>query len=74
MAAAGAQVDELEDAAGGGDDEVRADVGQLVQLDVGDVGGEGVVDGGGAAGIGDVLDDHVRVAQPPGARRSGASE
>ena len=51
---------------GGADDEVGADVGQLVQLDVGDVGGEGVVDGAGAAGLGHVLDDHVRVAQPPG--------
>ena len=43
------------------DHEVRADVGQLVQLDVGHVGGEGVVDGGGGARLGDVLDDHVRV-------------
>ena len=73
VAAAGAQVDELEDPPGGADDEVAADVGQLVQLGVGDVGGEGVADGGGAAGDGDVLDDHVRVAQAPGVvRRSGA--
>src|SRR3954453_1778298 len=65
VAAAGAGGGELEDPAGGGDHEVGADVGQLVQLDVGDVGREGVVDGGRGAGLGDVLDDHVRVAQPP---------
>jgi len=33
-----------------------ADVGQLVQLRVGDVGGEGFVDGAGAGGDRDVLD------------------
>ena len=42
-----------------------ADVGQLAELDVGDVGGEGVVDGGSGGGLGHVLDDHLWLPQPP---------
>ncbi len=56
---------ELVDRPRGGDGEVSADTGQLVELHVGPVGGEGVVDGAHAAGDGVVLDDQLRVAKPP---------
>ena len=57
------QRDHLHDRPVGADDEVRADAGQLVELDVGDVGREGVEDGAGRAGDRDVLDDDLGRAQ-----------
>ena len=46
---------------------MSADIGQLVQLGVGDIRRKGVVDGRRRAGFGEVLDDHVGVSQPPAA-------
>jgi len=54
------------DGAGAIDDEVRADARELVELGVGHVGRERVERGAVRRRDGDVLDDHVRVAQPEG--------
>jgi hypothetical protein len=60
-------LDEAEDRAPRGDDEMRADVGELVQLRVANVWGERVEDPARGADLGDVLDDHPRVTQAPAA-------
>src|SRR5262249_20118400 len=66
VAAARPQVDQPVDPPRGGDHEVGADIGQLAELRVRHIRGEGVVDGPGGFGPGNVLDDHPPMAQPPG--------
>ena len=74
VAAAPAQRDELVDRAVAVDQEVRADAGQLAELDVGRVRGERVVRGAELRRRRVVLDDQLRVdAAAPRPRRSGAA-
>ncbi len=65
VSTASADVDQLEDPAAGGNDEVSADVWQLMKLRIRNVRCERIKNGGYGGGLGNVLDDHVRVAQSP---------
>lgn len=60
-----ADVDQLEDPTAGGNDEVSADVRQLMKLRVRNVWCERIENAGYRGGLGNVLDDHMRVAQSP---------
>lgn len=62
---AGPNVDQLVDPAAGGNDEVSTDVRKLMKLRVRHVWRERVEDTGHGGRLGNVLDDHVRVAQSP---------
>ena len=59
-------MDELVNATGRRHHEMGADVRELMELGIGMVGREGVVDRSGTAGACDVFDNDVRITQPPG--------
>ena len=63
--AASADIDQLEDPAVGGNDEVSADIRKLMELRVGHVRRERVEDTGHGGRLGNMLNDHVRVAKAP---------
>ncbi len=60
-----ADVDQLEDPTEGGNDEVSADIWQLMKLRIRNVWCERIENTGYRGGLGNVLDDHVRMAQSP---------